>query len=505
MALCCIPAVFAFMAMTGFSPSVVRAGVMEILVLLAPALGREGDTLTALAFSLLLLLGQNPYAAMDVGLQLSYLSVAGILTLTGRMNAWLWERLGLQRGKGHIRQAANGAGRFFTGCVTMGLGAAVFTTPLTVWYFGAVSLAAPIANLLTLWAVTGLFLLGLPAAALGAVWLPAGRLLALCAQPLISYLLALVPVLSRFPFAAVPAGDNSYLLIWLFFAYGVLFICLFRGGDVLRPAIALCGCALTLAAALWLNAASLDGNMLTVSVLNVGQGQSVLFTSAGNSALIDCGGTGLYNPGDTAADRIQSMGRNRLELFVLTHFHADHANGAAELLRRLDVAVLAVPDVEPDNPVRASLLELARERGTKVLFIHDDRMVSIGKAALRLYAPLGAGGGNEEGLSVLASCGEFDVLITGDMNAVVEHRLVKYGGLPDIELLVAGHHGSAAAVSEELLRAVRPEYAVISVGYNTYGHPAPETLERLAAAGCSVYRTDWQGTVTVCGKMKQED
>ena len=98
---------------------------------------------------------------------------------------------------------------------------------------------------------------------------------------------------------------------------------------------------------------------------------------------------------------------------------------------------------------------------------------------------------------MLCSSGSFDMLITGDMDAVTEKRLVKYGNLPDIELLVAGHHGSKYASSEELLLATAPEYAVISVGYNRYGHPAPETLERLAAAGCEIYRTDWMGTVAV--------
>ena len=79
----------------------------------------------------------------------------------------------------------------------------------------------------------------------------------------------------------------------------------------------------------------------------------------------------------------------------------------------------------------------------------------------------------------------------------VEGRLVKYGRLPEVDVLVVGHHGSRYAASEELLSAVRPETAVISCGYNTYGHPAPETLLRLSEAGCDIYRTDLQGTVTI--------
>ena len=83
------------------------------------------------------------------------------------------------------------------------------------------------------------------------------------------------------------------------------------------------------------------------------------------------------------------------------------------------------------------------------------------------------------------------------MGEDVERRLVKYGDLPDIELLVVGHHGSRYSTGEALLLASTPEYAVISVGHNSYGHPAQETLERLAAAGCDIYRTDGMGTVTM--------
>ncbi|MCC8089852.1 MAG: DNA internalization-related competence protein ComEC/Rec2, partial [Oscillospiraceae bacterium] len=111
-------------------------------------------------------------------------------------------------------------------------------------------------------------------------------------------------------------------------------------------------------------------------------------------------------------------------------------------------------------------------------------------------APLGAGETNEEGLSLLCTSGDFDVLITGDMDSTIERRLIKYGNLPDIELLIAGHHGSKYATSEELLAETLPEYAAISVGRNSYGHPADETLARLAEQGCAIYRTDRMGNIT---------
>lgn len=497
MAIVSIPLVLVFMALTGFAPSVVRAGVMQILLLLGPALSREGDTVTSLSFALLLLLLQNPYAAMSVGLQLSFLSVAGILTITGWLNEKFFHRFPLKKGKTKPRRLYNSAVRFLVGCVTMSIGAIAFTTPLTVYYFGTVSLVSPLANLLTLWAVTVLFLLCLPAAALGGVLPVVGKVLAALAEPVSWLFHRIVYGLSSLPFASVSLETGRYILFWLLFVYAVIGACVLFRKEKPRPIVPLCCCTITLASALLFNALSLRSGGLSVTVLDVGQGQSILLTAQGSTALVDCGGSGGDDPGDIAADYVQAMGRSTLDLLVLTHYHSDHACGVPELMERLDVAALAVPDVEPDSVLRAEILALAEEKGTEVIFIEEDTMVELDSVSLTLYAPLGTGGGNEEGLSVLATQGDFDALITGDMNAAVERRLVKYGNLPDIELLVAGHHGSASSTSAELLEAVMPEYAVISVGYNTYGHPAPETLDRLEQAGCTVWRTDLQGTITI--------
>lgn len=497
MAIVSIPLVLVFMALTGFAPSVVRAGVMQILLLLGPALSREGDTVTSLSFALLLIMLQNPYAAMSVGLQLSFLSVAGILTITGRLNEKFFHRFPLKKGKTKPRRLYNRAVRFLVGCVTMSIGAIAFTTPLTVYYFGTVSLISPLANLLTLWAVTVLFLLCLPAAALGGVLPVVGKVLAALAEPVSWLFHRIVYGLSSLPFASVSLETGRYILFWLLFVYAVIGACILFRKEKPKPIVPVCGCTITLVAALLFNTLSLRGSGLAVTVLNVGQGQSILLATQSSTALVDCGGSGWEDPGDIAADYVQAMGKSALDLLILTHYHSDHACGVPELLERLDVAALAVPDVEPDSTLRAEILALAEEKGTEVIFIEEDTVVELDSASLTLYAPLGTGGGNEEGLSVLATLGDFDALITGDMNAAVERRLIKYGNLPDIELLVAGHHGSASSTSAELLAAVMPEYAVISVGYNTYGHPAPETLDRLEQAGCAVWRTDLRGTITI--------
>lgn len=481
-----------FAAAVGSGPAVLRAALMQSMLMIAPLAGRENDRPTTLLTILMILLAWNPYAAAGVSLQLSFAAVAGIYLFTGPLNDRFTARLP-RKPKGLWARAGVKIARFVSANLATTLGAIVFTTPLTALYFQSVSLIAPLANLLALWAVTWAFLGGLIVAILGLALPGLAGVLALPVSLPVGYLLAVTGALARLPFAAV-STQSAYLKLWLVFMYALLLLYLLGRGRK-RPLVPVGLGAAGLCAALVLHAASYTAGRLTVSVLDVGQGLSVALTSRGRAALVDCGGTGTADAGDTAADYFQALGMSRVDLVVLTHCHADHAGGVPQLLERMEVGRLILPDVTPEDPLRQEILALAAEKGTQVLLLEDGAEISFGEAELTLYPPLGSGDANEAGLSVLCSAGDFDALITGDMGDDIERRLVKYGDLPDIELLVAGHHGSKHATSEELLLETKPELAVISVGYNSYGHPAPETLERLAAAGCGIYRTDWHGTV----------
>jgi competence protein ComEC len=154
------------------------------------------------------------------------------------------------------------------------------------------------------------------------------------------------------------------------------------------------------------------------------------------------------------------------------------------------------------EPLAGDIARLAAAKGIRLITITRDTRFTCGETSLTLFAPLGSDDENERGLSVLCTENGFDALITGDINMALENRLVASARLPDIELLIAGHHGSKHSTGDALLAAVTPEAAVISVGWNTYGHPAPETLQRLANAGIAVYRTDLNGSVTISARNK---
>lgn len=481
-----------FAAVTGNSPSALRAAFMTSLLLLAPLVGREPDKPTALSAVLLLLLLPQPYAAASVSLQLSFGAVAGIFLVSEKLSErWLcalprWDKP---------------LGRIFRRCLVFALcslsvtlGALLFTTPLAAFHFRSVSLAGPMVNLLTLWAISGGFIGGLTAALAGLAFPVLGRALAWVAAWPARWVLWVAHGVSRLPFSAMTLL-SGYLVLWFVVAYGILILWLI-GRKRIRPAIPAAALVFTLCAALVTYAWPIRSGTLTVTALDVGQGASTLLFSGGRAVLVDCGGNSGDDPGDLAADYLQSLGTSRLDALVLTHYHTDHAGGVPQLLARLEVPHLLLPDVTPEDPLRREILALAEANGCEVNFLSDDSRFSFGNVELTVFAPLGDGGANEEGLSLLCRAGEFQALITGDMNSIVERRLVKHKHLPDINLLLVGHHGSKSSTSEELLLAVTPEQAVISSGYNSYGHPAPEALERLGAAGCDIYLTRDMGNVT---------
>lgn len=497
-ALVLIPLVLLFMTVAGSTPSVVRASVMILLLEIAPLLDRERDGPTALGFALLLILIQNPFAAAHVGLQLSFLAVAGIFCCSDAIQGWAFSIYKPKKRKRFTPMWLLDRVVFFVAStLSATLGAMVFTTPLVALYFGSVSVVSLLANLLTLWAVGLVFMGGLIVGILAVASPTLGTAAAAVFTPLVRYLNWVIPKLSNVPFAALTM-DSFYYRAWLVLVYAVLLAgVLLKGEKRLRVPVAVCG--VTLGAAVALTVSTFQSGAMAVAVLDVGQGESVLLRCGDSLTLVDCGGDSQTNAGDIAADYIQNMGGQKLDLLVVTHFHDDHANGVPQLLERVKVESIALPAVTEDSPLRQEIMAIAEEKQIPLREIGEDQTVAIdGGGVLRLFAPLGAGETNEEGLSVLASSGDFDVLITGDMGGDVEQLLLEHVRLPHVEVMVAGHHGSKYSTSPELLAAIQPETAVISVGAdNRYGHPAQETLERLSAAGTELYRTDLQGTVLI--------
>ncbi|HIT32271.1 MAG TPA: ComEC/Rec2 family competence protein [Candidatus Enterenecus stercoripullorum] len=494
-----VPLLFFFALMSGGAPSSMRAVIMQTVLLAGPVLRREGDMPTSLGLALLLLLAQNPFAAASISLQLSFGSVLGIVLAAAPLNQVLLNPFRARlKGKATLpARVAWQACRWVSANVSVSLAAMLFTTPMLALYFQQIPLIAPLTNILTLWAVTALTIAGLFLGVLG-IFLPGLAAIPGAAVGLLAhYIRWIVLRLGSWPLACLDA-ENPQFQLWLAAAYLHLPAILLGKRHGRRLAAAAVSLALLLGVAIGFNAWGVARADLTVTALDVGQGASTLLLSGDHAALVDCGGSGGDNPGDLAADQLAALGRNRLDLLVLTHLDDDHFNGVPQLFQRLDVAQVVLPDVQTHPDQLSQLRALARQEGAELTFVEEDILAyPLGHAQLTLYPPMGQGTSNEEGLFALCSVEDFDLLITGDADAFVERMLVKYQPLPDLELLMVGHHGSAGSTDSMLLDRLRPELAIISVGYNSYGHPAQDTLDRLEQAGAQVYRTDQSGSITV--------
>lgn len=479
-----IPIVLLFAAVAGFCPSITRASLMQILMMLALLFDKEYDPATALSFACLVMLAVNPMVITSVSFQLSVGCMAGIFLFSGRIRAWMENFRFWRKWKGKSPKM-----RFRTWLcsgISVTLSAMFFTTPLVACYFGAVSLIGILTNLLTLWVITFIFYGIMAVCLLATFWQWGGAALAWLISWPIRYVLIVAKCLAGFPLAAIYT-QSIYIVFWLVLCYILLLI--FLCAKKRQPHVLICCGVLGLCVAMCLSWAEplLDGRRMTV--LDVGQGQCVLIQSRGENYLIDCGGDSDIAAADLAAETLLSQGVSRLDGVIVTHYDRDHAGGVAYLLSRVPADAVFLPDAESE--LRDAIV--ANCRGAEI-FVHQDLQLRWGDENLTIFAPILSSSSNERGLSVLFRGENCDILITGDMNTLGERILLRKQ-LPKLTALVVGHHGSDSSTGEALLAATWPEYAFISVGENSYGHPHEDVLARLMAFGCKIYRTDQNGTV----------
>ncbi len=489
--LVCVPVILLFMAVTGFTPSVVRAGIMQLAVCGSVLLDREYDNHTALALALAVLTGWNPFASHNVGLLLSFLSTLGILLFCERMSAALFSIP-----KEKEKKLSGKLLRYIRSSLAVSLSAMILTLPVTVVCFGQIPILGPLANLLILWAVTLSFGLGLLSSLLGFIWTPGAVIVGWPARLLVQYIRTAVTLIGRLPFASL-YPQNEMIALWVMCLYLLILAFRFLPGIRRRLHGCLLASALALAVSCALGYFLCRQDALVASVLDVGQGQCVVLQGRDFTVVADCGSLNASeDPGDTAARYLLSRGRTKIDALILSHYHSDHMNGVPELLRRMQVDMLLAPP--PEEEEARQLLALAEEMGTRICIISEEvETFSIGALEAVITPPLGNVGDNEECLCALLCAQGFEMLLTGDASIATEQRLLERLTLPDIELLVVGHHGSAGSCSEALLAAACPDVAVVSVGRNSFHLPSGEALERAAAAGARIYRTDHAGTVEI--------
>ncbi len=482
-----------YVPVTGAGPSIQRAAVMGGAGLVAALADRPRSRWYALLLAAAVTLAANPRAAGDIGWQLSFAAVIGILLWSSRMASALAG--GVQRASPR-RAVAEG--------IAITVAATAATAPLMAHHFDAFSLAALPANLLALPAVA-------PAMWLGMLSGIAGQLPALPVEPLnwlnslcLAYIAQVADWLASPSWAllevklATPWAVGAAYLVLLGAMEGLLAYLKRRrglgwhrssGGVRPRALIAVATAALLLASlALLHGTQDREGappDHLVVRVLDVGQGDSILLDPpGGDPVLVDAG-----PPGSGVADRLHELGVESLAAVVVTHDASDHAGGLAEVLDSIRVGRVVTG---PDGP------RMTTAEGVASLPLVEGGEIDSGR--LRLTAlwppadlsPQSVDDPNRVSLVVLAEWHHFSMLLTGDAEAEMAPV-----ALEPVDVLKVAHHGSEDAGLDSFLDRALPKLAVISVGENSYGHPTPEALAELQEHGVTTVRTDESGEVEI--------
>lgn len=476
--------VLLFGAVVGFTPSVTRACVMLLLMMVAMLFDREYDGPTELAFLVLVMILVNPLAVTSVSAQLSAGCIVGIFLFQEKLSNWLLERL-----RGGKKDRFVRIKQWLASSASVTLSAMGVTTPLCAYHFGTVSLVGILTNLLVVWIVTIIFYGLVLVCGLGAVWAAGGMVAGSIISWPIRYVLAVSKIFAKFPLAAVYTR-SIYMVLWLLFLYVLLAVFLLgkRKHAGLLTGCAALGLCLALAAS-WIEPMM---DQCRMTVLDVGQGQCILLQSSGKTYLVDCGGSYDRDAADLAAQTLMSQGIFRLDGIILTHYDADHSGGVPYLLSRMPVDILFLPPGGTESNIG---IQLRQQAEGKTVLVEENLVLEYADTTMTIFAPVIADSGNESSLAVLFQAGNCDILITGDRSGFGERMLLRQMEIPELEILVAGHHGSKTSTCEELLAATRPSIVAISVGENAYGHPSQEVLTRLEEYGCLVYRTDRDGNL----------
>lgn len=488
--------VIGYTIMSGGSPSSFRAAVMITIYLLFIALGREGDILSSICLTAMIILVRNPAQLFDVGFQLSFMALLSIvygypLVAGGKLlNPIRESNIGVKIWVAILKG------------FTISLLAIAGTAPIVVYYFNIVSLVAPITNIAAVPLTAFIVPATLFASAISLISYKAASFLILIPQNLSLLLRHIVDISIGGPFSYMRLAPPSIGVIIIYYIFLFALFQIRRGRTYKIVAASSFG---LLSAILILNPIIRERGergLLSASFLDVGEGASIFIRSpSGKNILIDGGKSfGDFNIGRlVVAPYLWGKGVNRIDYLIATHPDRDHIGGLTYIAEEFEIGTYLDNGLESRDKTMRLLRKIVAAKGIAYhIAKKGDSLQVDDETTISFLNPPELLDSDDNDSSIVSKIGykDFSILSTGDIGTDAEGEIDLISAKATI--MDVPHHGSGRSSGAKLIAAVSPEVAVISAGIdNHYGHPKGEVVERYKGFGARVYVTAIDGGIEV--------
>ncbi len=481
-----------FVFVTGFSASVVRAVIMGIIILTGRIIMREPDIYTSISASALILLIMNPYTLFDIGFQLSFGATLSLVMFYPQIKPFT-----------ECKYIPNVISDTLAATVAAQIG----VIPVTLYYFNNFSTFSIISNILVVPLVEFVTIIGFIMVFTGLLNIYLAVIIGYINNTFLSFILFVTEVTSKIPFSLLKLPTPTLGMVLFYYLF---IIYLFKGRNYFKGKKYTSHFKRTIIILIIImfGAKSLIPKPLEITYLDVGQGDSTFIRTAhGTKILIDGGGREAnskseFDIGESVmVPYILDRGTKKVDMVIASHGHSDHTEGLEAVLRELSVGTVIVP--ETDGRGFEKIYSICKEKNILVIKCKQgDRINLDNETIFEVLNPLSHKTDsiaqedlNESSLVLKLVYKNVKVLFTGDSGVPSEERMLKQGLDLKADIIKVGHHGSPGSSSIDYIKAVKPEYGVVSVGRNNFGHPSQFVIDSFQENGTKLFRTDESGAV----------
>ncbi|MBN1962096.1 MAG: DNA internalization-related competence protein ComEC/Rec2 [Deltaproteobacteria bacterium] len=497
-AIIAIPLIILFCCWAGSPSPAVRATIMGVAFLCGIAIGRPSSVINAVGIAGVLILIIMPVSLYDLSFIFSFVSILFLLLLPRlKTSQNLWHRLG----------------RFAANLILASIVATLATLPIAAYYFGRVSLIAPLANLIGVPIGSAV---ATPGALLYSLIAPISemleQILRIGLKTTLIVLDSLITYLGSKTWSAIDVAAPTYFEMIVYYI-GLLTIVI-KPKKRLAQYIGIVVCVIVCSSYYWrLGPGHHHNGKLVVQQLYVGQGDAALIQLPDREViLIDAGGSlnaKGFDPGQqTVAPMMRRLGIRTIDLAMVSHPHPDHLEGFAYIAKHFKIKELWWSGNGADLPTMKLLIKAVKENGGIIkLSAQLAKIQKRGNTTIELYHP---GHNNDEDKSLFdptlndnensivlrLQYKKYSILFTGDIEANTESKLSER--VPVVDVIKVPHHGSNTSSTRKFITALKPKVAIISVGANNrFNFPRAEVIERYQTYNAEIFRTDQDGMIEI--------